>query len=228
MRIFGGPDRQTALENYRLLASGYDASCRRIEEARRLAINLLDVQPGDVVYDVACGTGATLPLLAAATGSSGLVIGIEQSPEMAALARQRAAGIRTPVRILNASMEDVRDVPPADRMLFSYTHDVLQSPKAIVNLVDNAGPGCRFAILGARFLPWAWGFPVNLFVAVRGRRYLSTFRGFRRPLAHLSEHTRDLEIVRTFHFGTSYLAVGSFAGRGSGSSGNSTAPVSHL
>lgn len=210
MRILGGPDRQTALENYRLLASGYDASCRRIEEARRFAITLLDVRPGDVVYDVACGTGATLPLLAAAAGSSGLVIGIEQSPEMAALARQRAAGIQT-VRIVNCSVEDLRDVPPGDRMLFCYTHDVLQSPRAIEKLVDNARPGCRFAILGARFLPWAWGFPVNLFVAVRARRYLSTFRGFRRPLAQLREHTKELEIVRTFHLGTSYLAVGSFA-----------------
>lgn len=211
VRILGGPDRQTALENYRVLASGYDASCRRIEEARRLAIALLDVRPGDVVYDVACGTGATLPLLAAAVGSSGLVIGIEQSPEMAALARQRAAEIQTPVRIVNCSVEDVRDVPPADRMLFCYTHDVLQSPAAIEKLVENARPGCRFAILGARFLPWAWGFPVNLFVAVRARRYLSTFRGFRRPLAQLRGHTQELEIVRTFHLGTSYLAVGSFA-----------------
>jgi SAM-dependent methyltransferase len=210
MRILGGPDRQTALENYRSLASGYDASCRRIEEARRLAITHLDVRPGDVVYDVACGTGATLPLLAAATGTSGLVIGIEQSPEMAALARQRVAGIPT-VRIVNCSVEDLHDVPLADRMLFCYTHDVLQSPKAVEKLVNSARPGCRLAILGARFLPWIWGFPINLFVAVRGRRYLSTFRGFRRPLALLSEHTQELEIVRTFHLGTSYLAVGSFA-----------------
>ena len=215
MKILGGPDRQTALKNYRLLASGYDASCRRIEEARHLAINLIDVRPGHVVYDVACGTGATLPLLAAAAGSTGLVFGVEQSPEMAALARQRAAGIRTPVRIVNCSVEDLRDAPLADRMLFSYTHDVLQSPRAIERLVENAAPGCRFAILGARFLPWAWGFLVNLFVAIRARRYLSTFRGFRRPLAQLCEHTRELEIVRTFHFGTSYLAIGSFADLGS-------------
>ena len=224
MRIFGGPDRQTALENYRLLASGYDASCRRIEEARRLAINLLRIKPGDVIYDVACGTGATLPLLAAATGGSGLVIGIEQSPEMAALARERAARIQTPVRILNSSVEDIPDLPPADRMFFSYTHDVLQSPKAIEKLIDNAAPECQFAILGARFLPWTWGFPINLFVAFRGRKYLSTFRGFRQPLEHLSEHTRELEMVRTFHFGTSYLAVGSFAGRGGGSRNDSGAP----
>lgn len=212
MRILGGPDRQTALENYRSLASGYDASCRRIEEARQLAITHLDVRPGDVVYDVACGTGATLPLLAAATGTSGLVIGIEQSPEMAAIARQRVAGIPT-VRVVNCSVEDLRDVPLADRMLFCYTHDVLQSPRAIEKLVDSAQPRCRFAILGARFLPWAWGFPINLFVAVRGRRYLSTFRGFRRPLALLSKHTQELQTVRTFHLGTSYLATGALASK---------------
>lgn len=170
-----------------------------------------NVRPGDAVYDVACGTGATLPLLAAAVGSSGLVIGLEQSPEMAMLARQRVAVIQTQVRILNCSVEEMRDVPPADRMLFCYTHDVLQSQVAIERLIDNANPGCRVAILGTRFLPWAWGFPANMFVAFRARKYLSTFRGLGRPLAQLCEYTRVLDIVRTFHLGTSYLAIGAFA-----------------
>ena len=211
MRIVGGPDRQTALNDYRSLASEYDVACRRIEEARRLAVTLLDVRPGDVVYDVACGTGATLPLLAAAVGSSGLVIGIEQSPEMAVLARQRVAGMESQVRIVNCSVEEMRDVPQADRMLFCYTHDVLQSQAAIERLIKNAKPGCRLAILGTRFLPWAWGFPANLFVAFRARRYLTTFRGLRQPLAQLCGYTRVLATVRTFHLGTSYLAIGSFA-----------------
>ena len=54
------------------------------------------------------------------------------------------------MRIVNCSVEDLREVPPADCMLFSYTHDVLQSPKAIERLVASAKPGCRLAILGAR------------------------------------------------------------------------------
>lgn len=210
MRLFGAPDRQTALRSYRHLAAGYDASCTRIEEARRLAIALLDVRPGDIVYDVACGTGATLPFLAKAAGDTGHVIGIEQSPEMAAVARQRAQNIDSRVRVMNCSVEELSGVPPADRMLFSFTHDVLQSPEAIKTLVSNARPGCRFAVLGARFLPWSWGFPINLFVAVRARHYLSTFRGFRHPYKKLRHYAEEFEVVRTFHLGTSYLAVGVF------------------
>lgn len=83
-------------------------------------------------------------------------------------------------------------------------------PRPIKTLISNARPGCRFAVLGARFLPWSWGFPINLFVAVRARHYLSTFRGFRHPYNKLRHYAEEFEVVRTFHFGTSYLAVGVF------------------
>ena len=90
----GGPDRTAALRSYRALATGYDDSCKYILDIRAMAIHLLQLRPGEVVFDVACGTGSTLPVLSTLVGPAGRVIGIEQSPEMAAFARVRAAEAR--------------------------------------------------------------------------------------------------------------------------------------
>jgi SAM-dependent methyltransferase len=203
------PDSGASLDSYRSLAVGYDASCRYIERLRLCAIDALDLQPGDTVYDVACGTGAVLPKLAQRVGASGRVIGIEQSPEMAQQAVARFSGIELPpnVELLIAPVEKARPATLADALLFCYTHDVLQSPGALDNLLAQARPGARIAVLGLRLLPWWWGWPINLWKLWSGRRYLTTYRGLGAPWALLAERVEDLRVVRCFHIGTNYLAV---------------------
>ena len=65
---------------------------------------------------------------------------------------------------------------------------------------------------GLRFLPWSWGFAVNLFCGFRARRYLTTYRGLRQPWAQVEATCTEFRIVRHFHLGTSYLAAGRLAG----------------
>jgi hypothetical protein len=107
-----------------------------------------------------------------------------------------------------APVEDARPECVADALLLSYTHDVLQNPAAVLNLLRHARPGAQVVITGMRFLPWWWAAPLNLVVGYRARRYLSTYRGMRQPWAPLLPYCPDLKVVRTFHAGTSYLAVG--------------------
>ena len=85
------PDTEAALRSYRALASRYGEACVGIAAVREYALSRLDTRPGEVVADVACGSGAMLPALAARVGTRGRVIGIEQSDEMLALARGRFA-----------------------------------------------------------------------------------------------------------------------------------------
>ena len=66
-----GPDADRALHRYRKLATGYDAVCRWLGSIRRAAVAALALKPGEIVFDVGCGTGATLPLLAEAVGPDG-------------------------------------------------------------------------------------------------------------------------------------------------------------
>jgi cyclopropane fatty-acyl-phospholipid synthase-like methyltransferase len=101
------PDAARALENYRHLASGYDSTCTRIESLRQRAVRELKLRGGETVFDIGCGTGATLPLLASAVGPTGKVVGIELSPEMAALAQRRvdAAALRASVEVIESALD---------------------------------------------------------------------------------------------------------------------------
>ena len=206
-----GPDRDRALANYARLAAGYDASCRHIVGLRRDAIDSLALRPGDTVFDVACGTGATLPALGERVIPGGRVVGIEQSPEMASQAIARVHG-QPGIEIVRASVEEFATDARADAMLFSYTHDVLQSPAAIARLKAHARPGCRVAMIGVRLQPWAWGFATNLFMLARARHYFTTYRGLHAPWSLLAKECPGLAPARHYHLGTSYLAVGRFAG----------------
>lgn len=200
-----------AIARYRTLAQDYDASCWRIEPLRALAIQSLALQPGERVLDVACGTGSTVVVLARQVGPLGKVLGIEQCAEMANIARQklRDAGIDH-AEIITADVNLVSRTFDADAVFCSFTHDVLQSPAAIARISQLSKPGARLSILGIKTLNWWWGWPVNIFVLWRTRRYLTTFHGLRDPCALLRPHCETLEFKGAWHAGTSYLAGGRF------------------
>lgn len=207
------PDRALALERYRALAAQYDESCRWLDRVRRSALDLLALREGETVLDIACGTGAMLPPLAHAVGPGGRVIGIEQSPEMAAIAARRIeqAGIAN-VKLVVSAVEEAATECVADAVLLCYTHDVLQSDAAIFRLLELARPGARVVVAGARTLGW-WGAPLNLWKLWRSRRYLTTYRGLRAPWARLAVHVPDFHLHSTYVLGTSYLATGRLQGR---------------
>jgi ubiquinone/menaquinone biosynthesis C-methylase UbiE len=74
----------------------YDASVSLFFLGRRRSsfaalIQAADVRPGQQVLDVGCGTGYLARLLAQTVGNSGLVIGVDASPEMIRYASRQAA-----------------------------------------------------------------------------------------------------------------------------------------
>jgi demethylmenaquinone methyltransferase/2-methoxy-6-polyprenyl-1,4-benzoquinol methylase len=205
------PDACAAVAKYRAHAPNYDASARRTMGLRRRVIGMLGLSHGETVLDVACGTGLSLPLLARAVGGGGRVVGIEVSPEMLDLARARVEheGLGN-VRLIEAAMEDADPGEPLDAVLFCYTHDVLQSPRALERIFARARPGARVAIAGIKHPP-PWLFPLRAWRLLKARPYVTTLRGLDRPWRLVEPYLRDLRVEPAM-LGTNYLARGSVRG----------------
>lgn len=80
---------------------------RPVYRAGRLAgLRLLRPTRGDAVLDLGCGTGLSLPLLARQVGPDGLLIGLDRSPQMLAVARRRPRRGWPAVRLVQADATD--------------------------------------------------------------------------------------------------------------------------
>lgn len=89
---------------YRRIAPGYDLICRPLYAgARADAVRALQLQPGQRVLDLGCGTGLALPALAEAVGPTGEVVGVDGSPQMLARARRRTRALPQ-VRLLQQEL----------------------------------------------------------------------------------------------------------------------------
>jgi ubiquinone/menaquinone biosynthesis C-methylase UbiE len=203
-----GPDREAALEQYRQRAEVYDWELAFFEPIRRLAISRLGLRAGDVVFDVGCGTGLSLPMLRRGVGPKGRIVGIEQSPEMLEQARRRVARARWGrVTLMCSPVESAELRIDADAALFHFTHDVLQRPDAIVNVLGHLKPGARVVASGLKWAaPWPMR-PVNLFVLPAALRSVTSLEGMDRPWQLLEEQLGPMRVESRLR-GGAYVASG--------------------
>ena len=184
---------RAALAQYRRRASVYNAELALLEPVRRAAITRLALRPGDTVLDDGCGTGLSLAQLHAAVGPRGRIVGVEQSPEMLARARECVQQHRwRNVTLIQASAEDAAIEHRADAALFHFTHDILRDPLALANLTQSLRPGASVVACGLQWAsPWAW--PLNLLVLGAALHSVSSLAGLDRPwslLAGALDHLR--------------------------------------
>jgi tRNA A58 N-methylase Trm61 len=188
-------------------ARSYDRDTGLFQPYRRAVVEALPLQPGQVVLDVGCGTGLCCGLLREKVGPGGTVIGIEESPEMAAVAREHIAheGWRN-VTVVQSSAEDARLEATADAALFCAVHDILQSPGALRNVMAKLCPGAWVAAGGGK-----WAAPVmvavNSMVRMLHAPYVRSFSGFDRPWRYLELLVEDVQ-VREMAFDSGYVMTG--------------------
>ncbi len=130
---------------------------------------------------------------------------------MIEIARVRCAeaGWRN-VSLVEAAVEEADTGARFDAALFNYTHDVLQSPRAVERIFSFARPGARVAIAGIKHPP-AWLFPLRLYRILKARPYVTTLEGLDRPWRLVESRLANLD-VRSVLLGTNYLAYGTVRG----------------
>ncbi len=200
-------DTALAKQRYRKISSQYDYATRRIEPVRKKAIEALHLEPGQRVLDVACGTGKSFAMLSKAVGPSGVVVGVEQSPEMLSQARDRVreAGWDN-VELIESPIESADLAGPFDAVLFIYTQDVLQSEAGLERIFSAVRPGARVVSSGLKLFPWYIGI-ANIWLLAISYPYFTTFKGLRKPWRLLEKHV-DLQHREPTFFGSGYLAQG--------------------
>ena len=197
----------TRLPAYTEQARSYEQRTGAFQSYRRTVVEALPVRPGQVVLDVGSGTGLCSGLLQEKVGPQGGVVGIEESPEMVAVARERIAseGWRN-VSVVEAPVEDAQLAVTADAALFCAVHDILQSPGALRNVLGRLRPGAWVAAGGGT---WAarWRGGVNLQARMLHAPYVRSFDGFDRPWRHLEQLIEDVQI-RELGLGSGYIMTG--------------------
>lgn len=201
------PDPSLSGGKYRFRAAHYDLELMPFEPVRAEAIALLDVAPGATVIDVGCGTGLSFGRLRERVGPRGHIIGIEPSPEMMELARQRVARHRwTGIALLAATASEATLRGRADAALFHFTHDVLRDPEALDHVFAHLRPGAHVVAAGLQWAP-PWMVPTNLFVLGAALYSVTCMEGLAQPWTMMGKRLQGLE-VRTRGFGGIYIASG--------------------
>ena len=143
--------------NYDRLARRYDALNRLVfdrllglESWRARTVEQLGLAEGQSVLDIACGTGLNLPLLRAAVGESGRVVGLDYSQGMLDEARRRVseAGWRN-VDLVQGDAAVLANVGgPFDAVISTWALGIVDDlPAALARALEVLEPAGRLAIL---------------------------------------------------------------------------------
>lgn len=164
-----GRDIDLADTYYGTMAGVYDAvaSAPGIRSWRAAAVESLDLEPGDTVVDLGCGTGANLPYLRDAVGNAGRVCGVDIVPAMLGEARERVDRTGwTNVAFVRGDAT-VPPVDEADAILSTFLVGMLDDPAGAVRTwLGLVHPGGRITLMNAGRSDRRLALPLNL--ACRG------------------------------------------------------------
>ncbi|MBI4042998.1 MAG: methyltransferase domain-containing protein [Deltaproteobacteria bacterium] len=199
-------DIEKIRRSYDIQAKLYDL--REIYLGRRArAVRKLEIKPGAVVMDLACGTGLNLPHLVKAVGEKGLVIGVDYSEGMLAVAHRRVEkGGWKNVRLIHEDALQMNVPYPVDAVLCAYAVCVFPEWEAVLHrAVTWIRPGGRLVVLDVRY-PEGLLSVVNPFVALFGK-YLSHADYSHEAWKAMKEDLKGVE-VEFFACRTKYLCWG--------------------
>jgi arsenite methyltransferase len=210
MRLTSPPDetiRKRSIEKYASRAAGYDATTGPTSSIRERTIALLNLQPGQSVLDVGCGTGLSLQALRDRVGPQGHVWGCDHSPDMLRQARMRVAQAAwTNVVLFEVEGQSLTLPEPVDALLFHYAHDILRSQAALDRLLLQARPGAVVAVAGIKYFRGLL-MPLNPWVYWKNAGYNGSPGELHSPWDRLAPRLTGWSMTPT-QWGMGYIGVG--------------------
>ena len=161
------------------------------------------------MLDVGCGPGGTFPYLVEAVGSSGEVVGIEISPEVAINARKRIEVRRwSNVQVVQGDARTVALNGKFDGLVLFAAPDVYASPQALANLFPSLKDNTPVVAFGAKLSRRRLAGPLNLlFQSLMKLSFSSTPRLNHEPWCVLENWLVEVH-VQEYFFGCMFLASG--------------------
>jgi ubiquinone/menaquinone biosynthesis C-methylase UbiE len=193
----------------------YDIGSTGSGRPRREAVAQLRLEPGEVILDMACGTGLNFPFIQPGIGSEGLLIGLDYSSGMLAKAQRKVQRHRWGnVRLIQADARSLSEdllrehagVNGVDKVLCTLGFTVVPDWEAVFE------QSCALLKPGGRYAIMDW--------YVNQRNLFSWFLNSisegdvsRRTWAPLEQKTEDYS-YRTFTGGNVFVAAGTVPGGG--------------
>jgi phosphatidylethanolamine/phosphatidyl-N-methylethanolamine N-methyltransferase len=180
-----------------------------IKSLRQAAVDALRLQPGNRVLDVGCGPGGTFPYLVKAVGSSGEVVGIEISPEVAINARNRIEVRRwSNVQVIQGDARTVTLSGEFDGMVLFAAPDVYASPQALANLLPYLKDNAPVVAFGAKLSRRRFAGALNMVFRSLMKLSFSSTPGLNHEPCSVLENWLVEVHVQEYFFGCMFLASG--------------------
>ena len=196
-------------EHYDFSANLYYLNGVRINAYRREAVQTLNLQPGDTVLELGCGTGLNFPYLREAVGREGQIIAVDLTPAMLAEAQEQIQehGWRN-VELVQADTSEFAFPQDVDGIFSSFALSIMPNHRDIIRkgaeaLTDRG----RLVTLDLKLTSGALSFlnPIGVLIT---KPFGGTYEaGQRKPWEEMRERLTDVQ-VKEFYFGFIYIASG--------------------
>ena len=117
------------------------------------AIGHPELQKGDPVLDVGCGTGGSFPHLVDVVGEQGEVVGVEISSAVAAVARRRIQSNQWQnVRVVEGRAQDGKPDGLFDAVFMFGANEIVTKEETLDNIFAYLKEDGRVVVMGARIV----------------------------------------------------------------------------
>jgi demethylmenaquinone methyltransferase/2-methoxy-6-polyprenyl-1,4-benzoquinol methylase len=176
---------------------------------RREAVAALDLQPGDRVLEIGCGTGRNLGFLRDSVGPDGAVFGVDLSPGMLQRSRElRDRNGWNNVTLIRSEALVYSAPEPLDAVLFSLSYNTMPHHRLVLqHALSQLRPGGRIVIMDAKLPDGRFGeriLPFSLWLM----RHTFLGNPLIQPWLHLEQATDNFEMQSRL-FDSYYICRGS-------------------